>query len=200
MPQRSRRRFKSSRSRSVPAGCELPQQPLRQCCHVPQGNQHWALAKVFHPPSSAATCLALTVPTGKEKKCLQACSSPQCPPAAGGASAKPLPLALHPVCTQILILVLLFPKRRTKRLPTSDSGQPINQLLISSQSAPLNSPLIDTGLPPVPAVCTKQPPGQIPVKTCGVCPGSARGTGLGQWQPRPCSGSCLVLGGFLAQG
>lgn len=101
--------------------------------------------KVFHPPSGAATCLALTVPTGKEEKCLQACSSPQCPPAAGGARAKPLPLALHPVCTQILLLVLLFPKRRTKTAHTSDSGQPINQLLVSWESALLNSPLTDTG-------------------------------------------------------
>lgn len=51
--------------------------------------------------------------------------------------------------------------------------------------------------PLVPAVCKNQPPGQIPVvgKRCGVCPGSAQGTGLGQGHPHPCSGSCLVLRG-----
>lgn len=59
--------------------------------------------------------------------------------AAGGARAKPLPLALHPVCTQILLLVLLFPKSRTKMPHTNDSGKPINQLLFSCESAQLYS-------------------------------------------------------------
>lgn len=160
MPQGSCRRFKSSRSRSAPAGCECPSSHRGQLCFAPQDIQHWALAKVFHSPSSAATCLTLAVPPGKEEKCLQACSSPQCPPAAGGARAKPLPLALHPLCAQVLLLMLLFPKSRTNMCHISDSGQAINQLLISCESAQLSqlpAHLHRAGVAPFGASCLQKP-------------------------------------------
>lgn len=80
-------------------------------------------------------------------------------PTAGGARAKPLPLALHPVCTQILLLVLLFPKSRTKMPHRSDSGQPINQLLISCESAQLYTiPCsLTPGVAPSGASCLQKP-------------------------------------------
>lgn len=80
------------------------------------------------------------------------------------------------------------------RLTSSSSAE--NQLYSTPRS-------LTRGIAPSGASCLYKPaPGQIPAagKRCGVCPGSAQGPALGQWYPRPCSGSCLVLGGFLAQG
>lgn len=161
--------------------------------------------RLFHPPSSAATCLALTVPPGKEEKCLQACSSPQCPPAAGGARAKPLPLALHPVCTQILLLTPLFPKSRTKMSHIRDSGQPINQLLVSCESAQFHSaPCSFTpGVAPYGASCLQKPaprPDPCSWQNMLSVPWVCSRHWAWPWHPGPCSGSCLVLRGFLGRG
>ena len=49
---------------------------------------------------------------------------PNVPPQLGVLGLSPLPLALHPVCTQILLPTLLFLKGRTKMPHISDSGQP----------------------------------------------------------------------------
>lgn len=118
----------------------------------------------------------------------------QRPPAAGGARAKPLPLALHPVCTQILLLTPLFPKSRTKMSHIGDSGQSINHLLISCESAQHHSiPCSFTpGVAPYGASCLQKPaprPDPCSWQNMRSVPRVCSRHWAWPWHPGPCSGA-----------
>lgn len=171
----------------------------------PQGNQHSALAKAVPPSQQRCHMFGIDCATWQGGEMPSGLFFTPMSPAAGGARAKPLPLALHPVCTQILLLMPLFPKSRTKMSHIRVSGQPIKQLLVSCESAQLHSaPCSFTpGVAPYGASCLQKPaprPDPSSWQNMRSVPWVCSRHWAWPWHPGPCSGSCLVLRGFLGRG